>query len=327
MQGPLEPLLSFDTSSDMFLQFHCRETSLPSSSQLRLLFMYKELLRGSLEFVSSMEICSSKDLSTLLRSEPHSIANQESIRQSLIKSCLTFIQRGTTLESFEVEDLYGLSYWTLKKLFAFWPRFEVIPGVSDPILQFFMTAIPLDPPEIKDKHDLQLWKFVTRYMAQAHSEGDRQALFGKLVEQQRKLKPHLNGLKILNKNDYDSFAGGFENFCSVIDFKSDDEFAQCGRAYFCREECPNVKAEVECCEKTCKFQYNCQNRPTLSTIRPPFEVLRTTNGTNFGVYATNYFPPGVFVMEYIGVISHNKPAGNSSYVLECSKGASQILVY
>ena len=111
----LEPLLSFDTSIDMFLQFHCRETSLPSSSQLSLLFTNKELLRGTQEFVACMEICQAKDLSTLLRCEPHIIADQESIRQSLIQRCLTLIQRDTTLESFEVEDLYGFSYWTLKK--------------------------------------------------------------------------------------------------------------------------------------------------------------------------------------------------------------------
>ena len=97
---PLEPFFSFDTCSDMFLQFHCRETSLPSSSQLRLLLMNKDLPKGSLEFVSSMENCSSKDLPTLLRNEPHSIVNQESIRQSLVRLCLTVIQRGMPLESF-----------------------------------------------------------------------------------------------------------------------------------------------------------------------------------------------------------------------------------
>ena len=61
---------------------------------------------------------------------------------------------------------------------------------------------------------------------------------------------------------------------------------------------------------------------SIQLPKSSYLMYRTTNGTKFGVYATNYFPPGVFIMEYIGVISHDKPAGDSSYVLECSKGAT-----
>ena len=320
-QTTLEPILSIDTCSDMYLQFHCRETCLPPSSQLHMLFSNKALLRGSVEFMSSKEHCLSKDIFTLLRNEPHSIVSQEAVRHTLIEHCVRAESRDRSLGTFEVRDIFGLSYWTLKKLFEFWPRFEVLPGVSDDILRFFMTRIALEPPEIRDKHEAQMGKFVTSYMALARTAEDQQGIFHKLVEQQRKWKPHLVGWEVLHRNDYKTLAGGFTSFCSKINFQTDQEFTKCGCLYFCRQDCTNVKAEIECCEKTCTFAYNCLNRPTFSTVRPPFEVLRTTNGTNFGVYATQYFPPGVFIMEYIGVISIERPDGDQSYVLECSKGS------
>ena len=49
-----------------------------------------------------------------------------------------------------------------------------------------MTAIPLDPPEIRDKHDSQMGKFVTSYIALARTEQDHKAFYDKLLEQQQK---------------------------------------------------------------------------------------------------------------------------------------------
>ena len=90
---------------------------------------------------------------------------------------------------------------------------------------------------------------------------------------------------------------------------------KCNCQTFCRSNCPNVQAENECNENNCRLTHDCLNRPTRSTVRPPVEVLRTSN-KNFGLFASSTIQSGMFVVEYVEVIHLDLPETDKSYVLE-----------
>ena len=78
-----------------------------------------------------------------------------------------------------------------------------------------------------------------------------------------------------------------------------------------------MQQENECNANNCSLMHDCLNRPTLSTVRPPVEV-RVTPDRNFGLFASSTIQPGMFIVEYVGVIHLDLPEGDKSYILEGS---------
>ena len=130
------------------------------------------------------------------------------------------------------------------------------------------------------------------------------------------MKPYLAGWKFISTNDYSTaINGGFDEFCHFTGFKDSSEFVKCKCLTFCRSERPNVKQDNECNANNCSLTHDCLNRPTRSTVRPPVEVLLTSD-INFGLFASSTIQPGMFVVEYVGVIHFDLPESDRSYILE-----------
>ena len=92
--------LTFDTCSDMFLQFHCKEICVPNSAQLSLLYTKKAILNNNPIFRSCMIILQGKDIPELLRHDPASIVQQKALRQCILNLVLQI--EGHTIDNFPV---------------------------------------------------------------------------------------------------------------------------------------------------------------------------------------------------------------------------------
>ena len=325
--------LVFSTCCDMFLQFLCKEICVPFSSQLSMLFQ-SELLMDNESFVSLVAHVKDLSLQEILTKEPESIIMQEAMRQSIIArvislhqssspSCCQGISVSRNVEGFA--SFSGLSYWTLRQLCQFLPRYDSLPGVTEEILLYFMTHMPLSPPDLVDRDALKIGNFASSYMAQnptCITDSSNQFAQAILHESER-LKPFTVGWIPLASNDYDSVEGGLESFCQKIRFKgpAKERAAKCICLSFCRLDCVNVAANLECNANNCAIAgHDCLNRPSLSTIHPPFVISKASH-KGWGVFSISDYPAGLYIMEYRGVVSVSRAEGKQDYVLECTNGA------
>ena len=101
--------LTFETCSDMFLQYHFKKICVPYSSQLALLYTRKKILNKSRIFRGGMTFLQGKDIQKLLKHDPISIVQQECMRQAILNIVLQIA--GSSIAHFPVQSMYGLSFW------------------------------------------------------------------------------------------------------------------------------------------------------------------------------------------------------------------------
>ena len=306
--------LTFDTCSDMFLQYHFKEICVPCSAQLSILYTTKAILNQDKTFRGCMTFLLGKNIPELLRHDPTSIVQQEALRQSLLNLVLQIMCY--TIDTFPVPSIYGLSFWSLKKCCQHHTRFESIAGVTDQLLLFFVVHMPLEPPPVRDKDEHRIGKFVNEYFEKHGYQSDPTDFQRAVHDMKLQLNPHTAGWNFITTNDYTSaIDGGFQTFCRETGFKDSHKFVKCRCQTFCRSECPNVKRDIECNTNNCSLTHDCLNRPSRSTVRPPVEVRPTPN-RNYGLFASSPIQPGMFIVEYVGVVTLDVPEGDRSYVLE-----------
>ena len=315
--------VSFGMCYDLLLHFLFPGNEFMTSPQLSYFYLNQDLFSTCEEYAEVCdELIEKNDILDCFPAEdPCTFVEQEAIRHRIL-SLLELVESKTSTKTFSLPVLFGYSYWTLRSLCGYYSRLCLVGVVPDAVLHFFAKYIPLTYPSPSHSNASELGVFVTQLI---RSKGYDLTKLGDLVAQKSlEIYPYMKEFKLLHGNSFENFTGGFEEYCRFVKFpNSSGEISKCSCKAYCVSSCVNVLLEVECTDETCVLGPSCGNRPSLSTAEPLVNVAKT-EGKGWGLFAQESFPAEVFIAEYCGVVSMDRPAGDTSYTVELSAPSSKI---